>query len=111
VQGAICQRIDTDNLLAKNWEAGWPFNQVYAELLPYSDVGTAVNFRQFRIGGLIPVNVDRVDDGGGDPSKRARGKIEVTYVDEELRISRGDRGNLFVLVQEDPSARIERKGW
>ncbi len=27
----------------------------------------------------------------------ARGKLDTTYLDEELRVSRGDRGNLFVL--------------
>lgn len=35
----------------------------------------------------------------------AAGELAVTYLDEELRISRGDKGNLFVLVMEDPEDR------
>lgn len=35
----------------------------------------------------------------------------MTYVDEEIRISRGDKGNLFVLLQEDNKARLQRIGW
>ena len=26
----------------------------------------------------------------------------MTYLDEELRVSRGDKGNLFILGMEDP---------
>jgi hypothetical protein len=34
------------------------------------------------------------------------GELDVTYLDDELRISRGDKGNLFILVQSDPDALI-----
>ncbi|XP_054802884.1 probable plastid-lipid-associated protein 4, chloroplastic isoform X2 [Prosopis cineraria] len=37
---------------------------------------------------------------------RARGELEITYLDEELRISRGDKGNLFILKMVDPSYRV-----
>ncbi|XP_031745469.1 probable plastid-lipid-associated protein 4, chloroplastic isoform X2 [Cucumis sativus] len=37
---------------------------------------------------------------------RARGELEITYLDEELRISRGDKGNLFILKMIDPSYRV-----
>ena len=37
---------------------------------------------QFKLLGLVPVNAP--------PS--AKGKLDITYVDEDLRISRGDRG-------------------
>lgn len=33
----------------------------------------------------------------------ARGELETTYLDEDLRISRGDKGNLFILKMVDPS--------
>ncbi|KAE8009080.1 hypothetical protein FH972_005534 [Carpinus fangiana] len=35
-----------------------------------------------------------------------RGQLEITYLDEELRVSRGDRGNLFILKMVDPSYRV-----
>jgi hypothetical protein len=34
------------------------------------------------------------------------GMLDITYVDEDVRISRGDKGNLFILRQADPSARL-----
>jgi hypothetical protein len=33
------------------------------------------------------------------------GELAMTYLDEEMRISRGDKGNLFVLLMDDPDAR------
>jgi hypothetical protein len=54
-----------------------------------------VQFKQFRIGGLIPVTAP----------ESAKGKLDTTYLDEELRVSRGDKGNLFILRQKDPNAR------
>lgn len=33
------------------------------------------------------------------------GELAVTYLDEEMRISRGDKGNLFVLLMDDPDDR------
>lgn len=33
------------------------------------------------------------------------GELAVTYLDEEMRISRGDKGNLFVLLMDDPEDR------
>jgi len=103
-QGPIFQLIDADNLRAKNWEAGWPFSQVFAELTPESSSQVRVDFVQFRIFSLIPISARR----GDNP---ARGFLDVTYVDEEIRISRGDKGNLFVLLQEDNKARLQRIGW
>ena len=37
---------------------------------------------------------------------RAIGRLQTTYLDDDLRISRGDRGNLFVLSMVDPNARL-----
>ncbi len=34
----------------------------------------------------------------------AKGKLDTTFLDEELRVSRGDKGNLFILRQRDPDA-------
>jgi hypothetical protein len=33
------------------------------------------------------------------------GELAMTYLDEQMRISRGDKGNLFVLLMDDPDAR------
>ncbi|XP_058760943.1 probable plastid-lipid-associated protein 4, chloroplastic isoform X2 [Vicia villosa] len=35
-----------------------------------------------------------------------RGELEITYLDQDLRISRGNRGNLFILKMVDPSYRV-----
>uniref|UniRef100_A0A6N2KEJ1 Plastid lipid-associated protein/fibrillin conserved domain-containing protein n=2 Tax=Salix TaxID=40685 RepID=A0A6N2KEJ1_SALVM len=75
----------------------WPFfNQATANLVPLNTRRVAVKFDFFRIAGLIPIQ----SPGSG------RGQLEITYLDEELRISRGDRGNLFVLKMVDPSYRV-----
>lgn len=60
LQGPIFQLIDADNLRAKNWEAGWPFSQVFAELTPESSSQVRVDFVQFRIFSLIPISGEGV---------------------------------------------------
>ncbi|KAL2649485.1 hypothetical protein R1flu_017613 [Riccia fluitans] len=94
--GPIYQAINTDTLRAQNLES-WPFfNQVTANLVPVSSSKVAVNFDFFKIAGLISIKAPG----------RAGGELEITYLDEDLRVSRGDRGNLFVLVMEDPGYRV-----
>lgn len=90
------QAINLDTLRAQNMES-WPFfNQVTADLTPLNSRKVAVKFDYFKIGGLIPIKAP----------ERARGELETTYLDEELRVSRGDKGNLFVLKRVDPSYRV-----
>ncbi|XP_024039904.1 probable plastid-lipid-associated protein 4, chloroplastic isoform X2 [Citrus clementina] len=67
--------------------------QVTADLTPLNSRKVAVQFDYFKIGGLIPVKAPNT----------ARGELETTYLDEDLRISRGDKGNLFILKMVDPS--------
>ena len=64
-------------------------NTVRATLEPREDGRTAdVRFRRFGVGWLrIPAPAS------------ARGVLETTFLDESLRVSRGDKGNLFVLVR------------
>jgi len=92
----ILQHIDAFGLAAKNEEwilGGLVKNAVKAELKPRADGKTVdVGFVQFRIGGF-PVNVDPL---------KFKGVLETTFLAEELRISRGDKGNLFVLSREGP---------
>eukprot|EP00884_Botryococcus_braunii_P012164 jgi/Botrbrau1/20949/Bobra.0135s0068.1 len=95
--GRIYQILDTKSLRAANIETFPLFNQVYADLKPETDSRVIVRFRWFKIFGLIPVPAP--------PS--ARGKLDTTYLDQEnLRISRGDKGNLFILEMVDPNERL-----
>lgn len=85
--GDIYQTIRAEKLEARNQET-WPFfNAVEAELIPLSSSKVKVNFKTFFIGGLLPVKAP--------PS--ATGELEITYLDDSLRISRGNKGNLFIL--------------
>ncbi|KAJ6805641.1 putative plastid-lipid-associated protein 4, chloroplastic [Iris pallida] len=94
--GKIYQAINADTLRAQNMET-WPFfNQVTADLVPLNERKVAVKFDTFKIGGLIPIKAP----------DRARGELEITYLDEEIRVSRGDKGNLFILRMADPSYRV-----
>eukprot|EP00775_Hariotina_reticulata_P007616 gene7616-7818_t len=93
--GPIYQLLDGPNLKAANRETAPLYNQVTAELSPLSVNKVAVQFKTFKIFGLIPITAP--------PS--ARGELAVTYLDDEMRISRGDKGNLFVLLMDDPDAR------
>lgn len=94
--GKIYQAINVDTLRAQNMET-WPFfNQATANLVPLSATKVAVKFDSFKIAGVIPIK----SRGSG------RGQLEITYLDEELRISRGNQGNLFILRMVDPSYRI-----
>lgn len=94
--GAIYQAINADTLRAQNVET-WPyFNCVTANLEPVNSRKVIVKFDFFKIGGLISVKAPG----------RARGELEITYLDDELRLSRGDKGNLFVLIMDDPTYRV-----
>ncbi|CAA2933980.1 Hypothetical predicted protein [Olea europaea subsp. europaea] len=69
------QAINADRLRAQNMES-WPFfNQVTADLTPLNARKVAVKFDYFKIGGLIPVKAP----------DRARGELEISYLDVELR--------------------------
>jgi len=85
--GPIFQSIDTATLRARNQETLPFFNSVDAELVPINKKKVKVQFKRFSILGLIPVTA---------PAS-AQGELEVTYLDDELRISRGNKGNLFIL--------------
>ena len=87
---------DAESLKARNQETSPLFNRVDATLEPLSDSAAKVVFRTFFILGLIPIKA---------PAS-AVGELDCTYLDEDMRISRGDKGNLFVLLMEDPSARL-----
>lgn len=85
--GPIYQTIRAEKLEARNQET-WPwFSAVEATLKPLSKSKVAVQFQTFYIGSLIPIKAPPT----------AKGELDITYLDDDLRISRGDKGNLFVL--------------
>ena len=51
--------------------------------MPVSESQVNVQFKKFKILGLIPVTAP----------DSAKGSLDTTFLDEEMRISRGDRGN------------------
>lgn len=76
--GPIYQVLDGDTLTARNKESFPLFNQVFAELIPQSSSKVTVQFKEFKLLGLVPVKA---------PAS-ATGELEVTYLDEDLRVSR-----------------------
>lgn len=99
-QGPIFQSLDSETLQARNMET-WPlFNQVQASLTPTSASSVDVKFDEFKILGMFPIKAP----------DSARGYLDITYLDEDLRVSRGNLGNLFVLCMEDASFRIRLPG-
>ncbi|XP_042390350.1 probable plastid-lipid-associated protein 4, chloroplastic isoform X4 [Zingiber officinale] len=70
--------------------------QVTANLIPLNARRVKVQFDTFKILGLIPIKAPG----------RASGELEITYLDEMIRVSRGDKGNLFILKMVDRSYRV-----
>jgi PAP_fibrillin len=92
--GPIVQKIDTLSLTAENSEVVNYFGflqvprKVTAELSPQSNQLTNVQFKRFSLGPI-----------GFDAPESAKGSLDITYLDNDLRLSRGDKGNLFVLTR------------
>lgn len=93
----IIQYINAANLTAKNVEVFkiGPFkftNAVEAKLIPKSNSLFDVNFIQFILFGTFKFNVEK--------NENFKGFLDITYLDDDTRISRGNKGNLFVLVKD-----------
>lgn len=94
--GPIVQTIDTTSLCAANSEVVSYFGlkvprQITAELNPQNAQLTNVQFKRFQIGPL-----------GFDAPESFKGQLDITYLDDHLRLTRGDKGNLFVLTKSRP---------
>lgn len=99
--GPIIQNIDTVNLEAYNSEVLELLGglvqvprKVTATLTPQSSRLTNVQFEQFVIGpsdGLFCIKIDA--------PKQFTGSLDITYLDDTLRLTRGDKGNIFVLTK------------
>ncbi|KAL3797080.1 hypothetical protein ACHAW5_007581 [Stephanodiscus triporus] len=91
--GPIIQNIDTTTLSAKNSEVvrygvvDVP-RSVTAELSPVNGKMTDVKFKRFMLGPI-----------GFDAPETFRGSLDITYLDDEMRLTRGDKGNIFVLTR------------
>jgi len=91
--GPIIQNIDTTTLSAKNSEVvrygvvDVP-RSVTAELSPVNGKLTDVKFKRFTLGPI-----------GFDAPESFRGSLDITYLDDEVRLTRGDKGNIFVLTR------------
>jgi hypothetical protein len=93
--GPILQMIDTTTLSALNSEVLNCFGirvpmKVTAALSPQSDKLTNVQFKRFFMG---PV--------GFNAPEAFKGSLDVTYLDNDFRLTRGDKGNIFVLTKQD----------
>ncbi len=93
--GPIIQNIDTKNLRAENREKVRYFGivdvprSVKAKLTPVNSQFTDVQFERFELG---PVGFDV-------PEGKFKGALDVTYLDDDVRLTRGDKGNIFVLTR------------
>lgn len=77
--------MDAPRKRAKNQET-WPFfSSVTAELTPTGPAAVNVQFKTFRLLGFIPVTAPAA----------AKGSLSFSYVDEEMRISRGDKARVM----------------
>ena len=91
--GPILQTINTNELAAENAEVVNYFGikvpqRVTAELDPQNDQFTNVQFKRFQIG---PISFNAPES--------FKGALDVTYLDDTMRLSRGDKGNIFVLTK------------
>lgn len=84
------QLIDVAGAKAENSEVVLGVrNAVEIELTPETSSRVGVRFTKFKVGPFA-----------FDAPKSLTASLEVTYLDETLRISRGDRGNVFVLLRQ-----------
>ena len=92
---AFVSRLD-DFLLFKQGAEESPGGTYLPRVEGLEKTTVGVRFKVFTLFGLLPIQA---------PAS-ATGILQVTYLDDELRLSRGDRGNLFVLrkVSSDMSA-------
>lgn len=91
--GPIVQNINTSDLTVQNSEVVCYFGipvprKVTAELTPKNSQFTEVKFKRFTLGPI-----------GFDAPETFRGALDITYLDDEVRLTRGDKGNIFVLTR------------
>ncbi|CAN4091093.1 unnamed protein product [Withania somnifera] len=113
--GQVFQRIDVlskdfDNIVELELGAPWPFPSVEVtatlahkfELIGSSTIKITFEKTTVKTTGnlsqLPPLEVPRIPDQFRPSSNRGSGEFEVTYIDSDTRVTRGDRGELRVFV-------------
>lgn len=113
--GQVFQRIDVlskdfDNIVELELGAPWPFPPVEVtatlahkfELIGSSTIKITFEKTTVKTTGnlsqLPPLEVPRIPDQFRPSSNRGSGEFEVTYIDSDTRVTRGDRGELRVFV-------------
>ncbi|KAF5950675.1 hypothetical protein HYC85_012668 [Camellia sinensis] len=113
--GQVFQRIDIfskdfDNIVELKLGAPWPLPPIELtatlaykfELIGSSKIKITSDKITVKTGGNLsqipPLEVPRIPDFLRPPSNTGSGEFEVTYVDSDTRITRGDRGELRVFV-------------
>lgn len=113
--GQVFQRIDVlskdfDNIVELELGTPWPIPPIEVtatlahkfELIGSSKVKIIFEKTTVKATGnlsqLPPLEIPRIPDNFRPPSNTGSGEFEVTYVDSDLRITRGDRSELRVFV-------------
>ncbi|XP_004485506.1 probable plastid-lipid-associated protein 4, chloroplastic isoform X2 [Cicer arietinum] len=97
------------SLLDGKWELLYTTSQSILQTQRPKFVRSVKNYQAINVDTLRAQNMESWPFFNQIPVKapgRARGELEITYLDEELRVSRGDKGNLFILKMVDPSYRV-----
>ncbi|XP_015866543.3 plastid-lipid-associated protein 6, chloroplastic [Ziziphus jujuba] len=113
--GQVFQRIDIvskdfDNIVELELGTPWPLPQIEVtatlahkfELIGLATIKISFEKTTVKTTGnlsqLPPLELPRLPDGLRPPSDTRSGEFEVTYIDSDTRITRGDRGELRVFV-------------
>ncbi|OEL31012.1 putative plastid-lipid-associated protein 6, chloroplastic [Dichanthelium oligosanthes] len=113
--GQVFQRIDVvsrdfDNIVELELGAPWPLPPVEAVATlahKFDIIGTSgikITFEKTTVktkgnlSQLPPLEVPRIPDNLRPPSNTGSGEFEVTYLDDDTRVTRGDKGELRVFV-------------
>mmetsp|Transcript_27348 Transcript_27348/g.54728 ORF Transcript_27348/g.54728 Transcript_27348/m.54728 type:complete len:204 (+) Transcript_27348:52-663(+) len=95
------QLIDVENGRVVNAETVLGVrNAVEASIMPASKNKVNVQFERFRIGPLAFAAPESL-----------KGTLSVSYLDEDMRVSRGDQGNVFVLLRESNERKAADAAW
>ncbi|CAM8979467.1 unnamed protein product [Rhodiola kirilowii] len=113
--GQVFQRIDIlskdfDNIVELELGAPWPFPPIEVtatlahkfELIGSSAIRIIFEKTSVKTTGnlsqLPPFELPKLPDGLRPPSNTGSGEFEITYIDDDTRVTRGDRGELRVFV-------------